>query len=279
MYANPKSMMQFARSLAQNPLGILALFIVLVYAISGLVTGIYGDTLQPSEKEPLIWFMVVFPVVVLMVFAWLVKNHHMKLYGPMDFPDPDGFFRTRTSSEQLRYLEEKAQAVKKERFVEITRPDYERGPQAYGFDKAGNIHTKIVLTETLVFRQLEVEFGEVIQRHVAFGGDYWFDGFFTKNKTDYAVEIKMTGQDEWSDIIDHSVRNIAVFNSHSHSKAPLCLLLVFVTNSLTEKEVRDATLQVQHLMDASPVPVLLRVYDFHSLLNMHGIYLGLRQCA
>src|SRR5215216_5862677 len=73
-----------ARGLAQNPLGIIALFIVLVYGFASLVVGI-GANLDPASTIVLVWFMVLFPVLVLGVFAWLVSRHHWKLYSPRDY--------------------------------------------------------------------------------------------------------------------------------------------------------------------------------------------------
>lgn len=79
-----------AKGLARNPLGIIALFIVLVYAFAALVVGASGN-LQPNEREPLVWFLVLFPFIVLAVFAWLVSFHHDKLYAPSDFADEANF--------------------------------------------------------------------------------------------------------------------------------------------------------------------------------------------
>jgi hypothetical protein len=73
-----------ARGLAHNPLGIIALFIVLVYGFASLVVGI-GANLDPASTIVLVWFMVLFPVLVLGVFAWLVSRHHWKLYSPRDY--------------------------------------------------------------------------------------------------------------------------------------------------------------------------------------------------
>lgn len=79
-----------ARGLAKNPLGIIALFIVLVYAFASLVVGVSGH-LSSDERIPLVWFLVAFPVMVLVVFAWLVSCHHSKLYAPSDFRDEENF--------------------------------------------------------------------------------------------------------------------------------------------------------------------------------------------
>lgn len=77
---------QTAKSLARNPLGIIALFIVLVYGIAGLVTAFSGS-FAPGDRQPLIYFLVGFPVLVLVIFTWLVANHSGKLYSPSDFKD------------------------------------------------------------------------------------------------------------------------------------------------------------------------------------------------
>ena len=81
-----------ASSLSRNPLGIVALFIVLVYGLAALVTT-FASSLQTSERVPLIWFLVVFPVIVLGVFTWLVARHASKLYGPGDYRDEDNYVK------------------------------------------------------------------------------------------------------------------------------------------------------------------------------------------
>ena len=79
-----------AKSLARNPLGILALFLVLVYGLAALVTA-FASSFTASERVPLIYFMVVFPVLVLIVFAWLVSKHSGKLFAPEDFQNEDNY--------------------------------------------------------------------------------------------------------------------------------------------------------------------------------------------
>ncbi len=78
-----------ASKLARNPLGILALMIVPVYAIAGLVTS--TDGLGSTERLILIIFLVSFPVVVLLTLYILVAKHHDKLYAPTDFVNEDNF--------------------------------------------------------------------------------------------------------------------------------------------------------------------------------------------
>jgi len=87
-----KSFGQTAKALSGNPLGIIALFIVLVYGIAAFVTA-SATVLSKDERTPLIWFMVVFPVLVLIVFSWLVSKHSGQLYAPSDYRDEDNYIR------------------------------------------------------------------------------------------------------------------------------------------------------------------------------------------
>ena len=82
---------EVAGKLSRNPLGIIALFIVLVYGIAALVLSTSINNLEPSERMPLIWFLAIFPVVVLFAFLWLVTRFPRTLYSPKDFQTEEGF--------------------------------------------------------------------------------------------------------------------------------------------------------------------------------------------
>lgn len=91
-----------AIGLAKNPLGIIALFIVLIYGFASLVVGL-GSHLDAMDKHVIVWFMVLFPIIVLGVFTWLVAYHHTKLYAPDDFKDDAAFLEASKSSLQAAY--------------------------------------------------------------------------------------------------------------------------------------------------------------------------------
>ena len=87
-----RSFERIAVELARNPLGIIALFIVLVYGLASMTTA-YATTLTAAERTLLIYFLVLFPVGVLLVFVYLVTCHIGKLYGPSDFKDENNFLK------------------------------------------------------------------------------------------------------------------------------------------------------------------------------------------
>lgn len=80
-----------ALGFTKSPLGIIALFIVLVYGFASLVVGL-GSGLS-EHVVPLIYFMVLFPVLVFIGFLWLVAKHPKNLYGPADFKNEDNYIK------------------------------------------------------------------------------------------------------------------------------------------------------------------------------------------
>ena len=90
-----------AKGLAKNPLGIIALFISLIYGFASLVLGFAADSLKDNERIIFIWFLVTFPIIVLGVFVYLVVLHHKKLYSPTDFRDDKSFLETIDKNQKI----------------------------------------------------------------------------------------------------------------------------------------------------------------------------------
>jgi CheY-like chemotaxis protein len=81
-----------ATGLAKNPLGVIALFLVLVYGLAALVL-VFGGNLTFPERMPIIIFLIAFPLIVLAAFLWLVVRHNQRLYAPHDFADEDNWVK------------------------------------------------------------------------------------------------------------------------------------------------------------------------------------------
>jgi hypothetical protein len=86
------SFFKTAAGMHRNPLGLIALFIISVYAIGALVVAFGNDKFYGAPSHPVILFMATFPVAVLFVFYLLVAHYHTHLYGPGDFINQDHFF-------------------------------------------------------------------------------------------------------------------------------------------------------------------------------------------
>ncbi|MCG8814004.1 hypothetical protein G1K66_12135 [Tenacibaculum finnmarkense] len=88
-----KDFMSQAKGLTKNPLGIIALFISLIYGFACLVLGLSSNSLNTDERVLLIYFLIGFPILILGTFIFLVVNHHKKLYAPSDYKDEKNFFK------------------------------------------------------------------------------------------------------------------------------------------------------------------------------------------
>lgn len=91
------------RQSVRNPLGLLALFVTAMYAVTAIVfkEGLYL-LCGVWERRPIIWFLILFPVVILGIFVFLVVKHHEKLYGPRDYRSDDAFQRITMSKRKKR---------------------------------------------------------------------------------------------------------------------------------------------------------------------------------
>jgi len=87
--SNIKDFGQAAIKMSKNPLGIIGLMFVLVYGIAGVVS--ISSTFKNDERYIITWFLVLFPVLVVLVFFRLVTKHHSKLCAPSDFSNEENF--------------------------------------------------------------------------------------------------------------------------------------------------------------------------------------------
>ena len=58
---------------------------------------IFSESFTASERMPLIYFLILFPVLVLVAFLWLVTKHSERLYAPSDFNDERNFMRLQSA--------------------------------------------------------------------------------------------------------------------------------------------------------------------------------------
>ena len=217
------------------------------------------EHLEPCERWPLIWFVVGFPVVVLGVFAWLVANHHTKLYAPKDFPDSLTYLRTLGIDEQKKKIEEEVAEV-----VAQVPSKIDPSPQP----KERTIREHLVISEDLVMRELQSEFGVTINRQVSFGRDQGFDGMFVRNGEAFIVEVKLSTSGRFSNRLMDTLHRIRDVIANGNWKRARCVLALVVSNAKQKADVEQTYGREIH--SKYPDFVLLRVYVYDELLAKYG---------
>lgn len=140
-----------AKEYARNPLGIVALFISLIYGFASLLLGSSADKLDSIERWPLLLFVVLFPFTVLFIFYKLVTEHHGKLYSPSDYKTDDSFLKTLSAEEREKKLEDDAKEATGDVFIDNFAP---KTTQAFNSAK-----DRIRKSEDYVVNQLSNELG------------------------------------------------------------------------------------------------------------------------
>jgi hypothetical protein len=198
------------KGLTRNPLGIIAIFLGVLYGIAGLLLGTDSGPLTQHNQTLLTWLVFIFPFVSLLVFAWLVAKHHGKLYAPADYRSDEAFLgRARPQSEQdarqkieteieLQVIESSDNSPESGSVSElaVTR-EVEKNPENTPSKGRANsrglsLRTDYYLGESLALDQLERDLGVSIQRRVTIesgGSKLSVDGIVKNSDNSYVIDV------------------------------------------------------------------------------------------
>lgn len=259
---NMNSILENTKGFAKNPLGIIALFISLVYGFACIVLSTASSNLEPIERIPLIWFLVLFPIIIMLSFLFLVTKHHRKLYGPSDFKDEKIFLETIDIKTQKRILSES---------TVIKTKDFH--------DSSTGINSKIerlknyLIAENLTLRILEKEYNSPIKRNVRFPSHKnWFDGIIEFEKKIIGIEIKYWDKidNDFNESISlHYRRRLHTFQrvvKQFYSNRDFLLELVVVANC----DNKEFQLTLNKIM-LKEVGVNVKFLKFNELKRQFGI--------
>jgi hypothetical protein len=285
-----------AQGLARNPLGIIALFIVLVYAIAALVAS--ASAMTADDRRPLIWFLVAFPPVVLAAFYRLVTGHHTKLYAPADYADKDGFFRALSPEEQRRRLDDEARPLEDgarstgepgkplgepatlEPSGQLSPGTPKAPPAVNGTDRGRVVGDAITrgaridfrevytLAESLALRDLETELKQPIKRHVAVGG-YPVDGVYFDGTTPVVIEVKLLTPKNWKNSVRDALARLGELRQSI--SVPARFVFIGVGVELHDERRAEIEREMSKLARTAGLSVDVRVPDLESLREKYGV--------
>lgn len=265
MLTGLKEFGEIAKKLSVNPLGIIALFIVLVYGIAALLLGVSAGTLQPFERLPIIWFLVIFPPIVLFTFAWLVSKHHGKLYAPRDFSDSTQFLQTLNRDGQVKKLNEEVKSLEDNTISSTEKPNPHSLPRK-------DLMTRVLISEDLVLRELSSEFGLNINRQMGIGDNIGLDGMFAKDGKGYGIEVKFIRQ------IPHVYNAIKsleliISNVNKYNWKNFNIILAAVIDDTTITNTNNIKDKIDKFTKESNMDITVKYFIFSDLLSKYGIEL------
>lgn len=86
----PRPPLSAASAAVRNPLTVISLFVLLVEAIA---TTTLLQLPETRSVEVLIWFVVLFPTMIAMLFFGTLWFKHARLYSPMEFRSDEAFLK------------------------------------------------------------------------------------------------------------------------------------------------------------------------------------------
>lgn len=184
----------------KNPLGLIGLITVTFEAIAVAAFSYGIDKMQSSdERLPIIWFIVLFPVLVLITLFILVVFYHTHLYAPSDYKDESNFVNISNEKIDKRREAEAKEIVREE--------NKEETPQLVTDTKS-----LIEKAETLGLRIASEHFRVTLQKDVRLHNpnvkQIIFDGMAFKGRTLCVAEVKLLPKTGWRSVIERSLANM-----------------------------------------------------------------------
>lgn len=230
-------------SIVKNPLGIIALFITSIYGIAGLVMGPNFDNLQGNcERQPIIWYFILFPIVILGVFTYLVIKHNEKLYSPKDFDNQDGFL---IANGKTLLPHKDSQPLSNPEMIPLKK---KANSCFCVYGKKDNAKSCYSLIEEASMKRYADEHDMEIKTDVRISRDLTCDGLAEKDGKLYIFEVKSNYSPSQC---SHIIRWLSCVKStlNEMTDKELCIIIIIVSDKkLEDKNLEGMKTQLKSIM-------------------------------
>ena len=215
----------------RNPLGLIALFLTFIYGIAGGVIGTNFDNLKGDvERLPLIWFIVVYPFVILGVFVYLVVRHNEKLYAPRDFDNQEGFL---IANGKHISPNKETKPLERPEFIPVNRNSF--GLMAFPMPQCNN---KIAIKlQEAALKKYSVDHNMEIKTEVRLSNRFVCDGISEKEGETYLFEVKSNYSPTKANVI---FKNIEIIKKQLLERGIHNLHIVIIL--VSEKHIEPETI-------------------------------------
>ena len=251
----------------KNPLTVIAIFAGLA-EVSGTVV---LPLVAPETQKMFIWFLMAFPVLlVVLFFVTLLLKHHV-LYAPADFRTDESFtglLVSVTGARRFAKLDQEAKELETSEGapVEFAATGAAGVPQLARRD----LRASALLAEELVATILGKEWGVVLERNVAFATspNVIFDGVATLPGRTVVIEVKYNRAAILRrEQIDLTVaRILSVYQTlPPHIQQTFEVVFAVVTDGDASRKHDEIKALVTRTTESYPFKTTVRLFDLGSL--------------
>jgi hypothetical protein len=258
-------------SSVRNPLTTIAIFAGIA-EISGTVV---LPHIAERNQEIFVWFLILFPVLLVVAFFTTLNLNHRVLYAPSDYKNEDNFlraFQTASPTERANKITEDIKEIENDSSLS---QNYYLMPGPIDKDPAGvksNLRASYLLAEELVITKLPKEFGGEVQRDARFevdGRATIFDAMIILKSQWLLVEIKLVNNMFAIESRLRSIMNklpkIRDMIDHLEEIPRLEVIVAIVSDFDIDKN--RLPFNLDSLIADSPIPLTVRFYSMGELYS------------
>lgn len=243
---------------ARSPLAVLTLFVTIAYGIVICFVSDFSKFQGLLERLPLIWFMILFPLVVLGVLCWLICTRPEKMFGPSDFRTDNAF--------SAYALGIQVEQQKGEKILELLREedDVEKGTPPMVQESLAISLKCYENAENWSIKELSAEYGIDFNPYFIVNFDrrtFVFDAVGYSLGKSYCVEVKYLKNNKLNNHVLNGLRQLIIGMQSVGPQMNFSILVVLVVASICD--VNQAALISQLKSFDSSIEV--KVYDYQEL--------------
>ena len=278
--------MNNAKGLTRNPLGIIALFVSLIYGFACLVLSTSISNLNNYEERlPLIWFIILFPLIILMAFIYLVVNHHEKLYAPSDFRGDESFIQIIDENKRKLKINKEVENLESSPKSDIIDIEEEKPKKENASVKTSNNTSKVVPaqeplskvnlleiysnSETWATNELSLKYKVSFSRNVTIqvqSSKFELDAYSHSQEKTYIVEVKYWKYNRSNKRLKLAIQEFLAkqskFKMAFKNSKKIKVIIAIVYDNLEKVNKKELEEFVQNIGNED---VVLELFDYNNL--------------
>ena len=256
-------------STIRNPLTIIGIFAGITEASGAAIF----PFILPKIQEIYIWFQMIFPLILVLLFFITLNFNNKVLYAPSDFHNEDDFlkmFQNATPYEAENKLQEDFRNIEEGSVSNASITEGNLGiRQVVEINQENLRHdvvNKYVLAEDLVLRKISKEYGQSVKRDMRFLSpikDILFDGVVMTADRVTAIEVTYLPRPRINPAIKNKL--ISIINAVSRLASNNRLFLIFVFVIEAPIPTQDILKELNGIIDSAPFQIKVRIFNFEDL--------------
>ena len=269
-------------TIIKNPLTVISIFAGLAEVAGTAVLPFVNE----ANQNTYIWFLIIFPTLLVVLFFITLNFNPKVLYAPSDFRDENNYmdlFRPSSTVERKEKLdeeikettiEEESKKVPKDiRELSLSR---EKGLSNY-YDQnyifkvlTENPRSRYILAESLVIERLSQELQLPARREVALKNSrFIFDAVFEDKRGPVLVEVKyISNKRAYHHVIKQTLMRLkdAIVNMPDSMRQNAKLILA-IAHELHPDEAKLMESKMKEMLSDFPIPVEIKLYQLAELIT------------